>query len=127
MYEIFRASKPYLEAIAASFDLTPQQVFALKNLDSQESMTMSELATLLGCDASNVTAIVDKLESRGFVERRSADRDRRVKALIVTPAGRDLRSRIEERFEQPPPALASLSLADQKTLVQIFQRALTSP
>jgi DNA-binding MarR family transcriptional regulator len=88
---------------------------------------MSELATSLGCDASNVTAIVDKLESRGLVERRAADRDRRVKALVMTDAGVRLRERIEERMQQqPPPAIDNLSEADQRALATILERALAS-
>lgn len=126
MYEVFKASKPYMEAVASTFDLTPQQLWALKSLGNERPMAMSELATSLGCDASNVTAIVDKLETRGFVERRSADHDRRVKALIMTPAGLELAERIRERMQCPPPAMANLSEADAGALCAIFTRALAS-
>jgi DNA-binding MarR family transcriptional regulator len=87
---------------------------------------MSELATMLGCDASNVTAIVDKLEAGGLVKRHSADRDRRVKALVMTEAGVGLQARIEERMEQPPPAIANLSVEDQQELCVLLERALDS-
>jgi DNA-binding MarR family transcriptional regulator len=126
MYEIFRASKPYLNAVASHFDLTTQQVFALKQLSNERPMVMSELAASLGCDASNVTSIVDKLESRGLVERRSADRDRRVKAIMMTPAGVGVRNGIEERMQQPPPAIDNLSVEDQRHLCRLLERALDS-
>ena len=127
MYEVFRASKPFLEAVAATFELTPQQMFALRQLSNERPLPMSALATSLGCDASNVTSIVDKLETRGFVERRSADHDRRVKALVMTVSGVALQKRIEERMQQqPPPAIANLSPADQHALCQILGRALDS-
>ena len=127
MYEVFRASKPFLEAVAATFELTPQQMFALRQLSNERPLPMSALATSLGCDASNVTSIVDKLETRGFVERRSADHDRRVKALVMTRSGVALQKRIEERMQQqPPPAIANLSPADQQTLCEILGRALDS-
>jgi DNA-binding MarR family transcriptional regulator len=126
MYQVFKSSKPYIETVANSFDLTPQQLYALKQLTYDRPTTMSELATMLGCDASNVTALVDKLESRGFVERRSADRDRRVKALIVTGAGHELQCRIAERMQVPPPAIGNLSQEDQEALCGIFTRALDS-
>ncbi len=126
MYDVFKASKPYMETVASGFDLTPQQVWALKSLGNDRPMAMSELATSLGCDASNVTAIVDKLESRGLVERRSADHDRRVKALVVTPQGLELSERIHERMQCPPPAIANLSSEDSETLCAIFERALAS-
>ena len=126
MYDVFKASKPYLETIATAFDITPQQMWALRQLSNERPMAMSELATQLGCDASNVTSIVDKLESRGYVERRSGDRDRRVKALIMTSAGMDLRERIHDRMQQPPPAIDNLDEADQEALCRILRRALDS-
>ncbi len=85
---------------------------------------MSALATMLGCDASNVTSIVDRLESRGFVERRSAENDRRVKALVMTASGVDLQARVIERMRQPPPAIANLSARDQQALCELLGRAL---
>jgi DNA-binding MarR family transcriptional regulator len=126
MYQVFKSSKPYMETIASAFDMTPQQVYALKQLSPDRPSTMSELATMLGCDASNVTSLVDRLESRGFVERRAADRDRRVKALLLTSAGQELKGRIAERMQVPPPAIANLSVADQEALSAILTRALDS-
>ncbi len=126
MYEVFKASKPFMETVAGRFDLTPQQLFAVRSLDADKPLTMSAFATALGCDASNVTSIVDKLESRGFVERQSSALDRRVKVVAVTPAGSDLRQRIAEKMQNPPPAIANLPLADQETLVAILQRALAT-
>jgi len=126
-YEVMKASKPYLESVGASFDLSPQQLYALKQLDNERPLPMSALASTLGCDASNVTSIVDKLESRGLVERRSADYDRRVKALVMTQSGVELRDRVTERMQlQPPPWIANLSNEDQSALCAIFMRALDS-
>ena len=126
-YEVMKASKPYLESVGAAFDLTPQQLYALKQLDNERPLPMSALASSLGCDASNVTSLVDRLESRGIVERRSADYDRRVKALVMTQAGVELRDRVTARMQQqPPPWIAKLSDADQEALCAIFMRALES-
>jgi DNA-binding MarR family transcriptional regulator len=126
MYDLFKVSKPFLEVVSAEFEMTPQQVYALRQLGDSRPMAMSELATLLGCDASNVPSIVDKLESRGLVERRSADHDRRVKSLSVTPSGAALHTRIMERMQQPPPAIDNLTTEDQAALCVLLQRALDS-
>jgi MarR family transcriptional regulator, organic hydroperoxide resistance regulator len=112
----------FLEAVA-EFDLTPMQFHALKLLAPGRTMAMNELADRLFCDASNVTGIVDRLESRGLVERGSAA-DRRVKALAVTPAGEKLRARMMERLGQPPPGVAALSAEEQRTLTKLLQRIL---
>ena len=84
---------------------------------------MSDLADALGCDASNVTGIVDRLEARGLVERRAAEHDRRVKTLAVTPAGVELRDRVVELMHEPPAAISDLSRRDQEALCRILARA----
>jgi DNA-binding MarR family transcriptional regulator len=84
---------------------------------------MSALAERLFCDASNVTGIVDRLESRGLVARGSAEGDRRVKALTLTSDGAELRDRVMEVMSEPPEAIAALSTADQRALRDILARA----
>ncbi len=126
LYEVFRASKPHLESVASQFELTVQQVFALRILCNDNPLPMSALATLLGCDASNVTSIVDKLESRGVLERRSVGHDRRVKALVMTASGVALQKRLREALLRPPPAIANLAEADQELLADLLARALAT-
>ena len=87
-------------------------------------MPMSKLAGVLGCDNSNVTGIVDRLEARGLVERRSSEHDRRVKMLVVTERGADLRRRLVERMSEPPAELAALPAAEQRALRDVMRRAL---
>ena len=124
MFELIHLSKRRFMAIASEFDLSPPQVMALRQLDPDEPKPMSELALALRCDNSNVTGIVDRLEDRGLVERRSATHDRRVKMLAVTERGAEVRERLAERLEQPPEALAQLSPGDQRALRDIMRRAL---
>jgi DNA-binding MarR family transcriptional regulator len=85
---------------------------------------MRHLAQALACDNSNVTGIVDRLEARGLVERRAAPNDRRVKMLVVTPAGAALRRRVKERMEEPPEPLKRLTEDEQRTLRDLLRKAL---
>jgi DNA-binding MarR family transcriptional regulator len=124
MYELFAQQKPRHIAMAAEFDLSPMQAFALRQLEPGTPLAMSDLAEALHCDASNVTGIVDRLEARGLIARRGADHDRRVKMLVVTDKGAELRERLLARISEPPPAIASLSAADQRSLRDILRRAL---
>ncbi|HEY7619836.1 MAG TPA: MarR family transcriptional regulator [Solirubrobacteraceae bacterium] len=124
MFELLHVSKQRFMAIASEFDLSPPQVMALRHLDPAEPKPMSELAQALRCDNSNVTGIVDRLEDRGLVERRAAERDRRVKMLTITERGAEVRDRLAARLEEPPAPLASLSIEDQRALRDIMRRAL---
>lgn len=85
---------------------------------------MGRLAETLACDASNVTGLVDRLESRGLVRRHPSASDRRVKVLVLTPTGARLRTLLVDRMTAPPAALERLSLREQRELVRILSRLL---
>jgi DNA-binding MarR family transcriptional regulator len=70
------------------FGLSTRQFWALHHLSETESMSMIDLSRLLFTDKSNITAIADRLETAGLVERKPATQDRRVILLSLTPAGR---------------------------------------
>ena len=122
-FEIGMAQRVKVGAALNELGLGFAQAHALRMLDPEEPRPMSALAERLFCDASNVTGIVDRLEKRGLVERRSAEGDRRVKALTLTPAGVELREQVMALMSEPPEAIASLSVADQRVLRDILARA----
>jgi MarR family transcriptional regulator, organic hydroperoxide resistance regulator len=111
-------------SVAAHVGLSPVQCHVLRLLDPDEPLPMSRVADALACDASNVTGIVDRLEGRGLVMRRTALHDRRLKFLALTPRGMALRTEIMERLLEPPPALAGLDAEDLQSLCAILARAL---
>ncbi|MFI7023701.1 MarR family winged helix-turn-helix transcriptional regulator [Micromonospora sp. NPDC049900] len=78
----------------AALGLTPAVARALYELDPDHPLPARELAGQLRCDRSNVTALVDKLERAGLVERRADPADRRQRTLVVTDAGRRMRDRV---------------------------------
>jgi DNA-binding MarR family transcriptional regulator len=126
MQRLFGPQRRRFMALASEYELSPPQLGALKALDPDQPLAMSQLAGVLGCDNSNVTGIVDRLEYRGLVERRPADHDRRVKLLALTDEGRALRDSLAERLHAPPAELAALSVADQRALRDILARALAT-
>jgi DNA-binding MarR family transcriptional regulator len=118
---LFVEGKPRFPAVAAEFDLSPPQAIVMRLLG--EPRTMSDLATAMACDNSNVTGIVDRLEERALVERRPADYDRRVKLIAPTPVGERIRKLLNRRLAVPPEPLARLSEADQRTLRDLLRKA----
>lgn len=97
-------------------DMTGAQVRALLSLD--EPAPMSSLAGQMGCDASNVTGIADRLEARGLI-RRETGTDRRIKLLALTPEGEKLRDQLRRRLSETSPA-GSLSDAERRTLKELL-------
>jgi DNA-binding MarR family transcriptional regulator len=122
-FELGMAHRTKVGAELAHLGLSFSQAHALRLLDPETPMPMSALAERLFCDASNVTGIADRLETRGLVQRQSAEGDRRVKALTITPEGMKLREQVVELMTQPPAAIAALDEADQLALRDILARA----
>ncbi|WP_066902616.1 MarR family winged helix-turn-helix transcriptional regulator [Millisia brevis] len=61
--------------------------YALLQMVADTGRSQRELGPLLGLEASNVVTLVDQLVAAGYVERRSDERDRRVRLVALTPAG----------------------------------------
>jgi DNA-binding MarR family transcriptional regulator len=113
-----------LPAMAAELELSPAQCHLLTVIEPERSMQMGELASALSCDASNVTGLVDRLESRGLLLRSPSEEDRRVKVLSLTPLGAKVRAALLDRMTSSPPTLGRLSEADQRALARILRRLL---
>jgi DNA-binding MarR family transcriptional regulator len=121
--ELFMQQRPRILAIQHDFGLKPPPVaMTLKLID--EPTPMGRIADVLCCDGSTVTWIVDRLEERGLVERRSDPSDRRVRLVALTQEGRRIRDEIRARFAEPPAAIAQLPASDQRALRDILRRAL---
>ena len=59
MLDLFLAQRGRLIDVAHGLGLMPQQAMAIKHLDAERGLTMSQLAQRLHCDNSNVTGIAD--------------------------------------------------------------------
>jgi MarR family transcriptional regulator, organic hydroperoxide resistance regulator len=121
---LFFARRGQLPMLAAEFDLSPVQCHVLHLIEPERTVAMGRLAETLACDASNVTGLVDRLESRGLIVRRASDGDRRVKVLALTPSGARLRAQLHKRMTDPPDLFRRLTAAEQRTLVRILERLL---
>jgi len=110
---------------ATDLGLTPTQATALHTLD--EPCPMRELAANIGHDASHVTAIVDRLESQGLVERQPDPHDRRVKRLSLTADGRALKERMHADLFEHLPVIDRLTLAQRRELRDLLRLAVGEP
>jgi DNA-binding MarR family transcriptional regulator len=124
LVRLFFAQRANLPPLAAELQLSPAQCHVLHLIEPERPIPMGQLAETLACDASNVTGLVDRLESRGLVRRRPSAGDRRVKVLVLTPTGSRLRALLLDRMTAPPAALDRLSLREQQALVRILTRLL---
>lgn len=122
LVRLFFAQRANLPPLAAQLELSPAQCHVLHLIEPDRPIPMGRLAETLACDASNVTGLVDRLESRGLLRRQPSAGDRRVKVLVLTPTGARLRALLVERMMAPPAALKRLSAREQQALVRILRR-----
>jgi len=121
---LFFAQRGQLPSLAGELDLSPVQCHVLHLMQPDQPIPMGRLAETLACDASNVTGLVDRLESRGLIVRRASADDRRVKVIALTATGARLRAELHQRLAAPPDPFQRLSEAEQRTLVRILERLL---
>lgn len=119
----------HVEARLAPIGLSLPKLMALTALrEAGDSLPLSQLADRLSCVKSNITQLVDRLETDGFVRREADPSDRRSRVAVLTTAGRvacDLGGRIRAEAERE--LLAGFSADDAvqfKAFVErIAQRA----
>ena len=114
----------HLGSAAAEFELAPAQAMALGELQTDQPLSMRDLALRLKCDPSNITGLIDRLEARGLVERQPHPGDRRVKYLVLTPAGRSLQEQLAARVFAAPSCVAALREPEQRKLHDLLLRVL---
>jgi DNA-binding MarR family transcriptional regulator len=122
LLKLFFTQRANLPPLAAELELSPAQCHVLHLIEPERPLPMGQLAQNLACDKSNITGLVDRLESRGLVKRRPSPEDRRVKVLVLTPTGVRLRTMLVERMTSPPKTLERLSPRDQRALARILAR-----
>jgi len=84
-----RAVEARVEGALAEEGMSLAKLGALRHLAlAAEPLTLTQLAERHCCGRSNVTALIDRLEADGYVERTIDENDRRNVRAALTPAGR---------------------------------------
>jgi DNA-binding MarR family transcriptional regulator len=107
------------ETLAKSFGIPVFVIKALHMLDAP--LAMKDLGRRMHCDPSFITSIADTLEKYGLAAREADPGDRRVKRLVLTPAGADLKRRIEDEVIRRTPWRQSLSQEQRASLLALIR------
>ena len=110
--------------VAEELGISQAGVRGLLAINPDDPRPMSDLAREMNCDRSYITGIVDDLERAGYAERRTAADDRRVKTIALTARGRRALDRVRDSLLGPPPGLAALTAAQQRTMARLLNKAL---
>jgi DNA-binding MarR family transcriptional regulator len=106
------------EALAKSLGIPVFVIKALHMLDTP--LAMKDLGRRMHCDPSFITSIADTLEKYGLAAREADPGDRRVKRLVLTPAGAELKGRIEDELLSRTPWRQALTPEQRASLLALI-------
>jgi MarR family transcriptional regulator, transcriptional regulator for hemolysin len=87
-------------ALLKDSEITATQSRVMIALFEEEGIIQGDIARIIGIRAVTVGGIVDRMEAKGWIERRPDAKDRRANRIWVTPKGRDLEGVINSCREQ---------------------------
>jgi DNA-binding MarR family transcriptional regulator len=125
--EIFDAMAEFLGQLLQRGEKLAEQfgvpLFCLKALHRLGlSVTMKELGKQMHCDPSFVTMIADTLEERGLAKREPNPTDRRIKNLVLTSDGLELKSRLELALVAQMPWTYALDENERTRLLELIRK-----
>ena len=122
LHEVARLLRRRFEQNARGCGLTRSQWQVLAYLANNEGINQSGLADLLEIEPITLGRIIDKLQTRGLIERRPDPSDRRVWLLHLTPAARPKLSLLRRLGEVTRgEALIDVPDADTERLLKTLQ------
>jgi len=102
-------------------DLTPVQFAALVGIHTHPGIDATRLSAVIAFDRSTLGSVIERLESKGYIERKPSAEDKRVKLLCPTKSGaavlRDIMPAVDRAQAR---MLEPLKPADRKTLTALL-------
>jgi len=71
----------------------------LKCLWDENAQTARKIAERLYLDSSTITGLLDRMEQKGLIEKRSDPNDRRALQVVLTEAGKSLEEPVSQAIE----------------------------
>jgi DNA-binding MarR family transcriptional regulator len=84
----------------SQFGMTAQEAAVLVHCAEEGEISAGKLAKVMGRDKGKITRFVDRLETSGFLTRKSDPRDHRLLIIKATNKGRRLAPHLKARFEE---------------------------
>jgi DNA-binding MarR family transcriptional regulator len=94
--DVARRMRTRFDQWARSYGMTRAQGLILTRLDRYPGLSQNELAVICEVEPITVGRLVDRLEARGFLERRPDPADRRIRRLHLLPASAPVLAAIED-------------------------------
>lgn len=117
--KIFKYIQEYSEEVLKEFGVTGPQLWLLKTLENGDGAPVSDLSQKMFLHISTVSSIINRLEEKGYIERKRTKADRRVVFIHLTDAGKAVNAKA------PDPAqgklLHGLQKLSQKKVLDLYE------
>ncbi|MCU0466447.1 MAG: MarR family transcriptional regulator [Anaerolineae bacterium] len=123
LIKLGKAHRARAEQLLSQFEMYPGQDQILFRLAHEEGLPQSALAEMLCVEPPTVTKMVQRMEKRGWIERRSDPNDARLSRVYLTDAGRDIQADLHRIWAEMEAAMtASLTEAERALLRRLFEQ-----
>jgi|SRR5271166_2266093 len=112
----------FMEECAAQ-NLTPVQFACLVEISRHPGIDATRLAAAVAVDRSTLGNVLERMEGKGWLERRPSHEDRRVKLLHITPAGEPLLEAVDKAVKATQERiLEPLAPKERQTFLRLLGR-----
>lgn len=84
----------------APYGVTPGQYAVLNCLWEEDGQTVKQLAERLSLDGSTMTGILDRMEQKELIIKKTDSRDRRALRVLLKDKGKDLKDPLNEAIDR---------------------------
>lgn len=93
------ASRLLLETVLKDLDLTPSQYTTLSMLAANSETSSSDLARRVLVTPQSMSEMIMALDRKGLIKRKESESNRRVLGISLSPAGRALLEKADDRVD----------------------------
>lgn len=123
VHDVARLIRNALDLKVSEIGLTRSLWWVLVYLQRDEGLTQTELAEIMDIGRAAMGRLIDRLEAKGWVERRAHATDRRKNVIYLTEAARPaIRAMNERGTELRNHNLECLSHVEQEHLLDLLTR-----
>ena len=124
LWKAAHAAQAYAEKNILELEMCGSDFAVLEALLHKGPLPVNEIGKKVLLTSGSITVAVDRLETKGLVERRAHGTDRRARIVHLTKEGTKLitRAYADHAADMERLASASLSRAERKTLIRLLKK-----
>jgi len=124
LWKAARAVEAYAEKSISDLEICGSDFAVLEALLHKGPLPVNEIGRKVLLTSGSITVAVDRLETKGLVERRAHGTDRRARIVHLTKEGRKVITRVyaDHAADMERLASASLTKAERKTLISLLKK-----